>query len=572
MFRRILITSSLTIITTVICLIVLITNYYSDAILQGEQDLNVRTMERVEDYFLNKQNDWNGFIRDLYIKEDLIEDLTTALNHEYEDYMRLRLDNYAKQPSFTPNDSFTYINAFFAQDEDVNAAILHSSNYTDVFYEFIYSYSRWEDSLNGLNLYEMEGRIDSTHLENTFTESLLINNPATLEKMGYVTIYYSTDAIDRILYTEDRVVKSSFFLLDKDHHVVYSNDDGVAKEFVEKLKKNEDNDTVGRENKKYIVHAMNDINGYTAYTVIPRKELKKLTFVQGTMWILITLTLIISLVLTYIIIRNYSARIERIDKTIRTVQEGDLSVRIPISAHDDELTTIASSFNSMLEDINEYIEQVYVLGLKQQEAELKVLQSQINPHFLFNTLETIRMTAVIDGSKASSEMIYHLSRLLRYSLNSNESVPIYAEIENARQYLQLIQLQHPDKLSMQIDVSKEVEGNLIQRLVLQPIVENYVIHGFQKERRDNHLSIQSVIDDGDIQVIISDNGNGIEAARLQEIKDHIEHEQLDKIDSIGMKNVHQRLKLKYGDKYGLQIESEKNKGTTITLKIPLGGD
>lgn len=571
-FHRILLISSLTIIATVTFLIVLISNYYSDTIVQREIDLNTRTLERVEDYFTSKKNDWNGFIRDIYGKEELIEDMTIALNYTYEEYLQYRLEKYKEQTSFTPNNMFAYFNAFFIQDEDVNAVVLNSSEFTDVYYSFIYNYGKWNQSLKGLANDEIHGRIQPEKLQNTFAQTVLINNAATLQKMGDLTIYYSTDAIKNIVHNEDEVVKSSFFLIDKNENIIYEDNQGIPHEFIDVMLEKKSGNEIKWNGETYIIHSLSDIGDYTAYTVMPHKELNKLTLVRGTMWILIILTVVVSLGITYTFIRNYSARIDVIDQSIQEVQKGDLSIRIPSFKREDELTTIASSFNEMLDELNEYIDRVYVLGLKQQQAELKALQSQINPHFLFNTLETIRMTAVIDGSKTSSKMIYHLSRLLRYSLQSKESVPLYLEIENVQQYLQLVQLQHPNKLTVRVNIAKEIERNSIQRLVLQPIVENYIVHGFKKDSQENQLTIQAEKHDQNVWIIVQDNGSGIEKDRLHKIKEHLDDKEHDLIDSIGMKNVHQRLKLKYGDEYGLEVESEAGKGTTITLIIPLGGD
>lgn len=569
-FHRILLTSSLTIIATVIFLIVLITNYYSDTIVQRERDLNTRTLERVDDYLSNKSNDWSAFIRELYGSEDLIEDLTIALNHTYEEYLQYSLEKYTKQTSFIPKNMFTHFNAFFAQDEDINAVTLNSSDYPAVFYQFVYDNTEWNQSIEGLSMSEREGNINPDKLTNTFSKTLLINNVATLQKTGDLTIYYSTDALREIVHQTEAVVKSSFFLTNQDGHVVYSENNGIPEAFIDELLEKENGNEIKWQGETYIINSIHGIGDYAAYMVIPHKELNKLTFVRGTMWLLVSLTLIISIMFTYSFIRHYSARIQTIDQSIQEVQNGNLSIRIPISKQKDELTTIASSFNSMLDELNEYVDRVYVLGLKQQQAELKALQSQINPHFLFNTLETIRMTAVIDGSKTSSKMIYHLSRLLRYSLQSKESVPLYMEIENIQQYLQLVQLQHPNKLEVQIDISKEAEVNAIQRLVLQPIIENYIVHGLQKDRNDNKLAIEAKRQGESIKITISDNGKGIEKERLETILQHLEDEENDQIDSIGMKNVHQRLKLKYGEAYGIEIESRENVGTTITLIIPRG--
>ncbi|MBO0994681.1 sensor histidine kinase [Bacillus sp. SD088] len=573
-FKRILLTSSLTIIITVIFLIVLITNYYSDVIVQREMDLNIRTLERVEDYFVNKEADWNGLIRNLYEKEEIIDDLSVALHNEYNDYLKYRLDKFTGQSSFMPSNMDTYFYGYFSQDPDVNAITLESSEYPEIYYLFIYNHGRWNQNMNPSSSDNplLEGGIPAKTPENTFIKTILINNPTTLKKMGDLRIYYSTEGLQNIVQRENADVKSSFFLIGKEEQVVYSNNQGIPKAMVQKLSDESNENEVKWGDKTYFVNAITDIGEFSAYTVTPQEELNKLTFVRGTMWILIFAVLIVALSLTYTFMRKYSARIKTIDASIREVQKGNLSIRIPESKNEDELATIAFSFNAMLDELNEYIEQVYVLSLKQNQAELKALQSQINPHFLFNTLEVIRMTAVVDGAKTSSKMIYHLSRLLRYSLESKEMVPLQAEVENIQQYLQLVQLQHPDKLTVHLEIPREIEKTPVQKLLLQPIVENYIVHGFQKDRNDNRLEIIANQEKNHIRLLIKDNGKGIQEERLNTILEHINDEEGENLHSIGMKNVHQRLKLKHGKEYGLTVESKENQGTSITFNIPVGGD
>lgn len=567
MFQRILVISSLIIIMTVIFSIVLMTRYYSNSLVQREMDLNLRTMERIEDYFNNKKRDWDTIIRDLYIRGDLMEDITDVLHHTYEEYIQIRMENYAEQESFTPNDSFTYINSVFSQDEDVNAVILQSTKYPDITYEFIYDYGEWNQSLNGEHVEDFSHLLTQDDVKDTYIQRLTINNPATLEEMGDLTIYYSTKTIKSMLRSEEDI-ESAYYLVDEQNNILIGENNDLPESVIQNLL-SQDQAQEKWETPNFIVQKLTNINNTVSYMVLPKKELNAVTLARGTMWGLIILTLITALVLTYITIRKYSARIEQIDKTIKEVQEGNLSVRIPLTKHKDELTTISRSFNSMLDDINDYIEHVYVLNLKQQEAELKALQSQINPHFLFNTLETIRMSAVIEGSKKSGKMIYHLSRLLRYSLGEEESVPLARELENARQYLELIQLQHPDKLLFDLRMNDDADICHVPKLILQPIIENYIIHGFRKESHYNYIYVRTENAGDDIAVIVEDNGIGMSPERLEQIQNYLDDDE--ELDSLGMKNVHQRLKLTYGNAYGLEIESIESIGTRVTLKIPHGG-
>jgi len=254
------------------------------------------------------------------------------------------------------------------------------------------------------------------------------------------------------------------------------------------------------------------------------------------------------------------------------VEDGNLNARIPESKHDDELSKIAVNINSMLSELNNYIEQFYLLNLKQQHAELKALQAQIDPHFLFNTLEAIRMVAVMEGSKTSSKMIFHLSKLFRYSLESKDTVPLYSEVEHVNQYISLMQFKFPNKLQVYVDIPSDVEQIMVQKLILQPIIENYFIHGFKKGQSDNTLIIR-VAKLGDmIKIHVEDNGKGMTEERLSTILRHINRDEGDEMQSIGIRNIHQRLKLKYGDQFGITLKSVKDQGTIVTLSIPVQGN
>ena len=289
------------------------------------------------------------------------------------------------------------------------------------------------------------------------------------------------------------------------------------------------------------------------------------------MWGVIIFLIIIAILISYSFTRNYSRRINKIVSIIRQVEKGNLDARIPESKHEDELSKIAVNINSMLTELNNYIEQFYLLNMKQQQAELKALQAQIDPHFLFNTLEAIRMVAVVEGSKTSSKMIFHLAKLFRYSLESKDVVPLYTEIEYVNQYLKLMQFKYPNKLEVHMDIPSDVEQTIVQKLILQPIIENYFVHGFKKDRTDNELFIRAVNLGEKIEIRVEDNGKGMTEEELSNIVHHINREEGDEMKSIGLRNIHQRLKIKYGDQFGISLKSLKNQGTIVTLSIPVRG-
>ncbi|PGY06656.1 sensor histidine kinase [Bacillus sp. AFS031507] len=581
-FNRLFLTSSITIIVTVIVLIVTITNYYSDIIIQKEVNINTRTMERVEDYFSGKDADINRAIRDLYVKGDMIDDMSFALNNGYEKYLEYRLDKFSEDQSFTPRNIDTYFNGFFSQDSDINAVSLRSSENPSIEYLIVNNNIRWNKSIIGPSTisgplfnqgypHVMEESLPrSRKLRNTITKEIAINNPVTLKKIGVVSIFYSTDRLDKIVKKHEGA-PTSIFLLDADGKIVYSVNKGVPLAILDKVKHETNETKIKWEHDNYYINSIANMGDYTFVGVIPDKGWQKLSIVRGTMWIVITFLILIAILISYSFMRNYSRRINQIVSIIRQVEKGNLDARIPESKHEDELSRIAVNINSMLNELNHNIDQFYLLTMKQQQAELKALQAQIDPHFLFNTLEAIRMVAVVEGSKTSSKMIFHLAKLFRYSLESKDMVPFYTEIEYVNQYLKLMQLKYPDKLLVHFDIASDVDQILIQKLILQPIIENYFVHGFKKERSDNELFICAANLGDKIEIRIQDNGKGMTEEELSNIVNHINREDGEEMKSIGLRNIHQRLKLKYGNQFGITLQSDYNQGMMVTLTIPVEG-
>lgn len=569
-FNKLLLTSSLTIIATVSVLIIMITAYYSDVIIQREMDMINHSLEQANNYFIEKDQAVTYMIRELYSDPDLVNDLAYALHNSYEDYFDYRLNEYVNRPDFIPSNFNAFFNGSFYDDQEVVAYTLSSDVSPEMAYEYIYNYNHWNRFIRDQMTAEaITCQTNNKQYEDTFMIQRTINSPGTITPMGCLTIYYSMETFADIFKKDEMNRQLMTFVLDENNEVMYMTGNKSAKSIIESFPV-EVKDRINILGHTYYVKQLTGKNGYTYIGMIPKRALNKLTFVKGTMWILIGFSTMMAIMITYSFMRNYSARIDQINAAIHEVEKGNLNVRIQRFTQKDELTTISESFNSMLTELTSYIDRFYIANIKQREAELKALQSQINPHFLFNTLEVIRMTAVIEGSKTSSQMIYHLSQLFRYTLETKELVPLHIELAHTNQYLQLMKLHHPDQLQVFIDIPVTIENMYVQKLILQPIIENYMIHGFQKDRTDNWIKITARKVDQKVEIQVIDNGLGIPAAKLQEVQTHLESQE-STMRSIGLKNVHQRLQLKYGQNYGLTLQSEADTETIVTINIPLEG-
>lgn len=196
-----------------------------------------------------------------------------------------------------------------------------------------------------------------------------------------------------------------------------------------------------------------------------------------------------------------------------------------------------------------------------------MLASQINPHFLYNTLETIRMKARVNRQPEIEELVKMLAKLLRSNVHAGDrDVTLQQELGLAESYLKIQQYRFEERLEYQIRMEEGVEEEMVLPLILQPLVENSIIHGLECKEGVGHIRIEARRDQEDIQVSVEDDGMGLSPEKLEKLQESLNSRELNRTH-IGVNNVHQRLRLKYGPGYGLEIESEEGKYTRVTIRI-----
>jgi two-component system sensor histidine kinase YesM len=245
----------------------------------------------------------------------------------------------------------------------------------------------------------------------------------------------------------------------------------------------------------------------------------------------------------------------------------------------DEIGQLYDDLNIMVESINKLINEVYLgeiqkeqLKLRQKEAEFKMLANQINPHFLYNTLETIRMKAFCNGDKEIADIVKKLGKIMRRNLEvSGKEVTLKSELELIEGYLQIQSMRFEGMVSYEMNIEDNIdtESYKILPLLLQPVVENAFIHGLEEKRNKGTIIINIFIKEKLLIVKICDDGVGIKLERLQEINKKLDCFEENNGKSIGLMNVNQRIKMYYGGEYEMKIESEFGKGTIVTLFLPI---
>jgi two-component system sensor histidine kinase YesM len=221
----------------------------------------------------------------------------------------------------------------------------------------------------------------------------------------------------------------------------------------------------------------------------------------------------------------------------------------------------------MVENIKKLINDVYVAEINFKDAQFNALQAQINPHFLYNTLETIHFMIVIGDNKAI-KMVQLLGDLFRVGIGRGERfITLGQEVNHVRLYLEIQQIRYSNKFQVTIDMSEEVNQLYIIKFILQPIVENSIYHGIELMEEDGLISITGRIEAGQLVIRVTDNGIGMNESTLNELQDKLEGRI--KTKGIGFTNVNERIRLNFGNEYGVFVESRENSGTTVTIRLPV---
>ena len=295
--------------------------------------------------------------------------------------------------------------------------------------------------------------------------------------------------------------------------------------------------------------------------------------ISRQIWAEILLLLALFAVLILLLVR-YSVRLSRsvtqpvvdLSRRAEDVIGGDLTVREPVRSETYEIRTLSEGMEQMIARINAQIQEITQKQASLRKAELALLQAQINPHFLYNTMDTIIWLIEADRSQAAVEMVSHLSDFFRHSLSRGEDVISLGEEEqHVRSYLQIQQARYQDILDYAIQMDPGLQAVRLPKLTLQPLVENALYHGIKGKRGKGCISVTSREEGPDVLLQITDNGAGMTGARLEELNRAMESGER---VGFGLATVHERLRLLFGSPYGLTLSSREGMGTTVTVRVP----
>ncbi|MFF2912135.1 histidine kinase [Paenibacillus sp. NPDC057934] len=587
-FIKIILLFSIIAVVTIITFSYLMFHLMSQAAVQRQMEIQKRTVESVSHYIGQKYDLVQSMMIDIYRDSELTSNTAYLLEHPYESYARYRLDRYFNESNST-TDTVQYFKNKLEDDPDIRSLILYSATEQQL---YVYNtYKQFE--IIGTNaahsfvpdaMYIEEGGIVSTPniwvrksiaLPDTpmFSVRSPINNKMSLRNIGQLLVYFDAERVWDGMGNDKEDFKGTILALSADGDVLF---DTSGKYYGAKYPDMElvnSAYTDGEEvNGMTITKLTHGQGGFTVLSIVPKGELAATYRGLGNTVLTICLLCIAFAIITAsLFISNFAKRTRGIIKFTRKVKNGDLDARIA-DVKEDELGQISKSFNDMLDELNLYIDRVFKAEIKQKHTEIAALEARVNPHFLYNTLEVIRMRAISQGAEDVGEMIYSLSVLFKSYVHPKPKHTMKDELEACRLYLELFRIRYKDRFSYELRCERELEGRVVMKMSLQPIIENYILHGMRADRSDNHITVSVTKEEDILRTVVTDNGRGISPGRLEELQQRLLQTD-ESSESFGLRSIHERLQLMYGSPHGLELNSEEGKSTTVTVYFPdLGED
>ena len=397
---------------------------------------------------------------------------------------------------------------------------------------------------------------------------------------GVILINLNMNKITEICNSFQEKQENFICIINDKGELVYEQQNGRERfAFDEKENRQELNTALGKtkescfrlnyRGEKYLVTRTDmKTTGWTLVSMVPYKSVMAETMaISGVMILAVAITLIVTLLLLNRILTGVVKPLKKLEKYMVQVNPDNMDQRMEILT-DDEIGHLSMKFNQMMDRIRNLKEQVIEEQKDKRKYELQALQAQINPHFLYNTLDSIIWMAETNDSNIVA-MTEALAKLFRISLNKgNEEISLERELEHVKNYLIIQSMRYADKFTYEISAEPGVERCRTIKLILQPIVENCIYHGIKKKRGTGKITIRAYRREQNLIIEVSDDGCGMPKEICRKIlSDEIESENISG-SGIGVKNVNERIQLRFGKKYGLSYSSEEGVGTTVTYVLP----
>ncbi|HYE11653.1 MAG TPA: histidine kinase, partial [Patescibacteria group bacterium] len=405
-----------------------------------------------------------------------------------------------------------------------------------------------------------------------------IINIETQKPLAYIEITMDKSFIED-LANKNSQSQDIFCLLDNNKNLYYTNNPNVIQpetlaEILTAKIKGDSGQASGNfittlNDVEYLfIYSVDNANGWLLLNMTPTSIVNKTAVETRNITIfMIIIAMIIAMAAIYMLITTLLKPLKTLAAQMEKAGSGDFGAIINIDSS-AEIKHLQTKFNSMLLEIDELIEKNYISELNEKTARLKALEAQINPHFLYNTLQMISTQALVSNQKDISNMVLALSSILRYSITDNDIVPLSSEIKHVKAYLTLQQARFDERLSYSLDVENNIEDLLLPKISIMSLVENSIKHGMETTLDKIEINVNVVLRQGFLVITVKDSGIGMGSERLEHVIKQISDEG-EQSQSIGLSNLAGRLRILYGNSAALEIESSEDTGTTVKMRIPV---
>lgn len=552
-YKKLMINYNVVIITFIVVINLFLLRYVKQQELTYNKQINNRMVSNISTSLKNMDNFVSSFMMDLYSDEDILEDTRYFLESDLETYIKNKLDKFYKSDSSYYKGFEFFIKNSFAKNDFLESieVISYKTNKSYLF-----------NLEGGIKINEIKDINKNFSENNNIVYTRNIHNPLNLEVEGSIMFKFDKRNIDKIVNNYGQMFRA--LVVKKNGLILYDSEN----------EKREDTNFIDI-TKLLTTHKENIAISDTKNNLIVFGLVKDVSIFQKNKKLILYLVIINALffitseILIFNKLKKLNNRLNIILDTMDSINLDDKLKRIPenVLKEKDEIAIICKNFNNMCESLEDYIEKYYISTINEKNAEMKNLQNIINPHFLYNTLESIRMKAIINNDKEVAKMIYLLAHIFRSQVKEDDIITIKSELEYCKKFLEIYKFRYEDKITYNIKYDEQLLGSSIIKFIIQPIIENYFIHGVRLEKNNNFVCIDVFREENYIKIVISDNGKGIEAKKLQELNNKIQNNENDN-KMVGILNVNQRIKMHYGNEYGILIESDEDKGTKVTINLP----
>lgn len=556
-----------TYIVVIILLITVLDAYFINKVLTNTNENLLYMNERVEydvtDGIRRISNSSGVIIENLFNDGYITRDIIDFLNTNRINYLKNKLDKFSNSKECFYKGIEYFTRQSFISNSNLQSIVFVSKSRLEIS-SFNRSNQISVTPIESFNTYNKRSPYDVSFEKNTINFTRKIRNPINYNTEGDIVLTYNLNYIKNIIEKYDN--KHEIFILDKDGYIVYDSTNKYEYDkypYFSIIKNSKELEKA--EGKMCKVMETPD---FITISKVPKATLSKLSVNFYNSLILMDIAVfMLGEIIVYIKFKRFNNRINNILSAMKSVEEGNFNIAIPVTNEKDEVNYIAYKFNEMCKQLNSYIEKSYLAEIEQKNAELNALQNQINPHFLYNTLESIRMKAICNGDKDVGKMLYTLAFLFRKQVKDKNILPIRAELDYCEKFIEIFKFRYEDKFKFSIECEEELLQKQIIKFTLQPLVENYFVHGIRLEDNDNVLMIGVKKEKENVVIRIKDNGRGIPEDKINELNSSLERRTYIG-QSLGITNVHERLVLNYGDDYGIRLSNNDDKGVLITVKLP----